>query len=103
MKQRRTGNPAALAYGALYDTPEWRRLRKAQLAKEPFCRMCARAGRRTKATIADHVIPHRGDVSLFMRGELQSLCSVHHKSDKARIEHGRPARTPVGLDGWPVE
>lgn len=100
----RAQSPQAAEYHRLYQTPEWRRLRKAQLARESFCRMCARIGRRTQAVIADHVVPHRGDRMLFFDpSNLQSLCDPHHKSEKARIENGRPARIPVGLDGWPLE
>lgn len=56
----------------------WQRRRDDQLAKEPFCRECARRGLRVKATEVDHIIPHRGDLGLFCNGELQSLCHKCH-------------------------
>jgi 5-methylcytosine-specific restriction protein A len=31
-----------------------------------------------QATDVDHVVPHRGDIKLFMTGELQSLCHSCH-------------------------
>jgi 5-methylcytosine-specific restriction protein A len=66
--------------------------------------MCAKAGRRTPATIADHIVPHRGDTMLFFDpSNLQSLCDIHHRSEKQRIEAGGNARAPVGLDGWPLD
>lgn len=54
-------------------------LRPEQLRREPFCRECAREGKRVYATVADHVKPHRGDWALFTdRSNLQSLCKRHH-------------------------
>jgi 5-methylcytosine-specific restriction protein A len=59
---------------------------KAQLRCEPLCRMCVAEDQVTPATVADHVIPHRGDYALFWNGELQSLCGHHHNSAKQREE-----------------
>jgi hypothetical protein len=50
--------------------------RSAQLAAEPLCRMCLAAGQIQAANIADHVVPHRGDLDLFWNGALQSLCAT---------------------------
>jgi 5-methylcytosine-specific restriction endonuclease McrA len=87
----------------MYRTPEWRRLRAGCLKAEPLCRECRRAGRATPATTADHITPHRGDPALFFNAaNLQPLCDVHH-GDKQRIEHGGRPRTPVGVDGWPLQ
>lgn len=60
-----------------------RRLR--QLRAEPLCRMCPEWSKQP-ATIADHVIPHRGNHALFWFGELQSLCKHCHDSKKQRME-----------------
>ncbi|RZA18825.1 MAG: HNH endonuclease [Proteobacteria bacterium] len=61
-----------------------------QLRAEPLCRFCAQAGRVTPATHADHIIPHRGNETLFFEGELQSLCDANpwrcHSSRKQKIE-----------------
>lgn len=95
-------SPEAAAYQKWYWTPEWRHLRKAHLAKEPNCRACARAGRKTKGTTVDHIVPHRGNRALFLDpSNLQSLCSIHD-GDKQRIERGGKPKTPVGPDGWPL-
>nr|WP_258536290.1 HNH endonuclease signature motif containing protein [Comamonas kerstersii] len=49
--------------------------------------MCAAEGRVTVATVVDHIVPHRGDQSLFWRrSNWQSLCSTHHSKDKQRDE-----------------
>lgn len=79
-------------YHAWYTLPVWtRRLRPQQLVHEPFCSVCARvypAGdprSRTRATVVDHIVPHRGDWSLFVDpSNLQSLCKHHHDQKTAR-------------------
>jgi hypothetical protein len=50
--------------------------------------MCEAEGRVEVATVADHVVPHRGDWALFWEGDLQSLCAHHHNSAK----HSEEAR-----------
>ena len=40
-----------------YKTPEWRTARKQQLNSYPFCEECLKAGKRTKATMVDHIKP----------------------------------------------
>ena len=60
-------------------------------------------GRRTPATVVDHVIPHRNDQKLFWdSGNWQGLCKLHHDSTKQRIEKGTNV-VQIGLDGFPVE
>ncbi|KKB12376.1 hypothetical protein VE25_07440 [Devosia geojensis] len=75
-----------------YWTSRWRKRAKAQLAAEPLCAICLKAGRVTAATVADHVEPHRGDPVKFWEGELQSVCDEApwrcHSSVKQR-EEGR--------------
>jgi 5-methylcytosine-specific restriction protein A len=62
-----------------------------QLLDEPLCRLHAKQGRVAKATVADHVVPHRGDETLFWDGELQSLCGPCHNSVKQREERSGAA------------
>lgn len=64
----------------MYSLPIWTDdLRPMQLLQEPFCRECAKRGHRVYATVADHVVPHRGNMDLFTdRGNLQSLCKRCH-------------------------
>jgi hypothetical protein len=56
------------------------------LAQHPRCLGCAAVGLATPATVADHVVPHRGDASRFHGGELQPACSWHHDVIKRRLE-----------------
>jgi 5-methylcytosine-specific restriction enzyme A len=85
----------------LYHTARWKRKRAAQLAAHPLCAKCLRLGRPVSATVADHVVPHRGDETLFWEGELQSLCSSCHSSVKQAQEHGSAERGCT-LDGIPL-
>ena len=48
--------------------------------------MCQQIGKLTPASVADHVVPHRGDPGLFMEGELQSLCAACHSRHKQSEE-----------------
>lgn len=80
-------------------------MRKVQLAREPLCRYCQQMGRTVAATVADHVVPHRGNVTLFYGGELQSLCSTCHSSVKQAEEHGHVRGcdvqgNPLGRADW---
>jgi 5-methylcytosine-specific restriction endonuclease McrA len=72
--------PEQLGY---YSTKEWRRLRTAQLQREPWCRAHLMRGEVVAAVVADHVIPRRrggaDDLS-----NLQSLC----RSCDARKRNG---------------
>ncbi len=89
-----------------YWTARWRAKAKAQLAAEPLCAICLKAGRVTAATVADHIAPHRGDYDLFWDGPLQSLCDEYpwrcHSSVKQREERGA---APVGndIEGRPTD
>ncbi|CAO4162660.1 Putative HNH nuclease YajD [Methylorubrum populi] len=75
---------------ALYGTARWQRRRAAQLRLEPLCRRCRDEGRIVAATVADHVVPHRGDVAAFWEGELQSLCTPCHNQAKQAEERAAP-------------
>jgi 5-methylcytosine-specific restriction enzyme A len=78
----------AEAYRSWYGTARWQRRRAAQIRDHPLCAMCQEEGRITAASVADHVIEHKGDETLFWEGELQSLCKPHHDSTKQRMERG---------------
>ena len=87
-----------------YSLAVWKRRRAAQLAREPLCVFCERLGRVTAATVADHVIPHRGDWRLFISGELETMCGPCHSSDKqSRERSGRTYSRAVGVDGLPLD
>jgi len=86
----------------LYRKNRWKRIRLAQLRKEPLCAYCLLEGRTTAATIADHIIPHKGNEELFWKGKLQSLCIEHHNGSKQREEARGRGPLLVGPDGYAV-
>ena len=74
-------------YSKLYTTRRWRKVRQAQLTKQPLCQMCIEVGKVTTANVVDHIKPHRGDMTLFWSGPFQSLCEDCHNSHKKRLEN----------------
>jgi 5-methylcytosine-specific restriction endonuclease McrA len=76
-------------YTGWYKTARWKRLRKHQLAKQPFCQCPHHIGGRMPATVADHITPHRGDQRLFWDpNNIQSLAASCHDSFKKSQERG---------------
>lgn len=65
----------------------WQKARAGFLRKHPLCLHCEQEGRVTTATEVDHIVPHRGDKSLFWdRSNWQPLCKTHHSRKTARGE-----------------
>ena len=63
------------------------RRQPAQLLAEPFCRECLKAGNRVRATVVDHITPHKGDQALFWDVDnWQPLCKPCHDRWKQRLE-----------------
>ena len=57
----------------------WQKASKAFLQAHPLCEECMKRGKYTKATVVDHVIPHRGDETLFWdRSNWHALCKRCH-------------------------
>ena len=99
-KDRDRRSTEASSWHWMYLTSEWiDDLRPTQLLQEPFCRECAKLGRRTRATEVDHVQPHRGDWTVFTdRSNLQSLCHSCH-SAKTMAESRAKSRGQSGRKG----
>lgn len=75
-------NAAGRGYGH-----KWRKYREKYLARNPFCVFCRQDGRLTRATVVDHIKPHKGDHRLFWKPENhQALCATHHNSAKQSEE-----------------
>lgn len=65
--------------------PQWRRVSRQYLAAHPLCVRCLSRGVYTKATVVDHIRPHRGDPALFWdQSNWQSLCKRCHDRKTAR-------------------
>ena len=57
----------------------WRKARKQYLEEHPLCVECMKEGRYVKATVVDHIIPHRGNKTLFWdQRNWQALCKRCH-------------------------
>jgi 5-methylcytosine-specific restriction protein A len=68
-------------------TAAWDRTSIAYLQANPICKACEAAGLTALATVTDHVVPHRGDRSLFWdAGNRQPACDWHHNVVKQRLE-----------------
>ena len=68
----------------------WQRESRRFLQSNPLCAECMRQGRFVKATIVDHITPHRGDTNLFWdRSNWQPLCKPCHDR-KTLTEDVRP-------------
>lgn len=49
------------------------------LEAHPLCVQCAKQGKYVRATVVDHIIPHRGDQKLFWdQNNWQPLCKSCH-------------------------
>ena len=57
----------------------WQKASKQYLAAHPLCVRCMAEGKYKKATVVDHIVPHRGDETLFWdRDNWQALCKSCH-------------------------
>jgi 5-methylcytosine-specific restriction protein A len=83
-------------YAWIWHTKEWKELRAKLLKAEPYCVRCGE-----RATVADHVVPHRGNAELaFSANNLQSLC--RRCSDiKSREDRDAPNPYPLSENEKP--
>jgi 5-methylcytosine-specific restriction endonuclease McrA len=95
-------NPIDRPWRQWYQLEVWRRRRRLHLQQQPLCAFCIERGVVTPATIADHVVPHRGNWNSFRLGTLQSLCNDCHVRMKHHFDlHGYTSE--IGADGWPLD
>lgn len=92
-RPKRAARRASAEWHGWYSLPIWvDDLRPGQLLREPWCRECAKRGVRTRATVVDHVTPHRGDWQRFTdKTNLQSLCKSCHDR-KTALEQAEERR-----------
>ena len=62
----------------LYNLRRWKRMREAQLRKQPWCEACLSDNIYTPAVHVHHVQRHGGDIAIFLTSPLQSLCHSCH-------------------------
>lgn len=76
------------AYQRGYDS-RWAKARKAYLTAHPLCVECLKSGTITPATDVDHIIPHKGDKTLFWdEKNWQALCHECHSRKTASEDGG---------------
>lgn len=94
----RRGSSAQRGYGS-----RWQRYRKGFIAANPLCVFCLRMGRTEPTTVVDHIIPHRGDDTLFWDpSNHQGLCATCHSSTK-QAEEKSGHRRGCDVDGNPID
>ena len=87
--------------GQLYGR-RWRLARALFLGRNPYCAFHLLRGDHVRATVLDHIDPHKGDVVKFWdRSNWQSLCQPCHDSIKQSMEKG--GRHALGFDGSSVD
>jgi 5-methylcytosine-specific restriction enzyme A len=87
-EQRRSdayrGNSTERGYGS-----RWQKNRLTYLQRHPLCAECEREGKLVLADVVDHVIPHKGDQSLFWDvSNWQSLCKRCHDIKTSKEDGG---------------
>lgn len=69
-----------------YDTA-WDKAANGFKRSHPLCLGCEAVGRLKAATLVDHIVPHKGDQSLFWdKANWQPSCQPHHDVVKQRLE-----------------
>ena len=85
-----------------YD-PRWRRYRDVYLSRNPWCRRCAGRGVDTRATVVNHIRPHKGSTRLFwLRSNHEPLCATCHNGPTQSYERTGRERG-CDLSGNPLD
>lgn len=80
--QKRSSNKLGYTY-------TWQKARAAFLREHPLCEQCLKEGRTTAASVVDHIVPHKGDMTIFWdRSNWQSLCDSCHSVKTAKEDGG---------------
>jgi 5-methylcytosine-specific restriction enzyme A len=92
--------PGARARGYSH---RWDKYRARYLAQHPHCVFCEQAGRITRATVVDHIQPHKGDHRLFWNpANHQPLCATCHDGTK-RVQEQTGRLRGCDEDGNPLD
>ncbi len=81
---QRRGTAAQRGYG-----DKWQKARATFLRNRPFCAACNARGLVVRATVVDHITPHRGDMAIFWdKTNWQPLCKPCHDKKTATEDGG---------------
>lgn len=84
-EKKRQGFFRGAPSSSLYNSSRWRKASKEYLKSNPVCAKCGQP-----ATEVHHVIPHRGDESVFWaESNWQGLCHMCHVEETKREARGR--------------
>ncbi|GAP11756.1 HNH endonuclease [Bellilinea caldifistulae] len=77
-------------YQRLYDR-RWQKRREQWLTHHPWCEECLQQGFYIPATEVHHLVPHRGNIEIFLNSPLESLCKSCHSRKTLEEIKGRGA------------
>lgn len=81
-KQRGTAHERGYTY-------QWHKASKAFLREHPLCKPCLDRDVVTPAYATDHIVPHRGDQTLFWdKANWQPICKTCHAIKTAKEDGG---------------
>ena len=84
-------------------TARWRKARANYLRRHPLCSMCKAREVTSAATVVDHIVPHKGDATLFWdEGNWQGLCATDHNATK-RVQEATGVLRGCDVDGMPLD
>lgn len=82
-------NEARAEAHRMYDTAQWKRLRRIKLSENPICAGCLTEGRVTPSVEVDHVFPWRQlGKQAFYLNRFQCLCHEHHSMKTQQEKRG---------------
>lgn len=94
----------------IYNTKQWRQLRKLYLSLHPICEVCRKMERVTAASQVDHVQAIEEGGAAFDMSNLMALCQRHHSRKTVLRDRGfghqaskKPLIPGCGVDGRPVD
>lgn len=79
------------ALQGFYNTPAWKKCRKAFRAANPLCKSCEQRGRIVSADVVDHIVERRDGGADLDWSNLQSLCHACHNAKSADERRQRNA------------
>lgn len=89
---QRRGSSSARGYGY-----KWQQARDDFLREHPLCKKHEEKGQLVPSSVVDHVIPHKGDMSLFWsRSNWQALCKTCHDIKTATQDSAFARKGPRG-------
>ena len=71
----------------VYNSAQWKRIRKIQLNQMPICEQCDKEGLTVPARVVDHITPINEGGQIYSLDNLQSLCDSCHNKKSGKEAH----------------